>query len=203
TGLEEDGEAEIDGLERRVLLLVGEEEVLGLEVPVDNAVAVAELDDLHDGAGDIGGGALRVVAPRDDAVEELPAFAELHDEVHGALVLARLPQRHDAGALGEVAHDGDLPAHVLHVDRRPQLPLGDGLAGEQLLGVPIHAQVRHPELPPPELPVQRVLVVDPSDQLAPFLPEHGEPLLPRSSSSSAAAAPAAASPHAAVPRLVG
>ena len=67
---------------------------------MDHAVAVAELDDLDYGAGDIGGGALGVVSPRDDAVEELAALAELHDEVDGALVLARLPQGHDAGALG-------------------------------------------------------------------------------------------------------
>jgi hypothetical protein len=45
-------------------------------------------------------------AARDDAVEEL------HDEVHGAFVLAGLPQRDDAGA---PEHEGHLPAHVLHV----------------------------------------------------------------------------------------
>jgi hypothetical protein len=41
-GLQEDGEAKIDGLERGVLL-VGEEEVLRLEVAVDHATPVAEL----------------------------------------------------------------------------------------------------------------------------------------------------------------
>jgi hypothetical protein len=63
---------------------------------VDDAVPMAELDDLDDSAGDIGGGTLGVVPPRDNAVEELAALAELHDEVDGALVLARLPQGHDA-----------------------------------------------------------------------------------------------------------
>jgi len=193
TGLEEDGEAEVDGLERRVLLLVGEEEVLGLEVPVDHAVAVAELHDLDDGAGDRGRRALRVVAPGDDAVEQLPSLAELHDEVHGAVVLARLPQGHDAGALGQVPHDGHLPPHVLHVHGRPQLPLGDGLAGQQLPRAPVHAQVRHPELAAPELPVQRVLLLDPGAHVAPFLPEHRQPLL----------LPGAAPASGAVPRLVG
>jgi hypothetical protein len=47
TRLLEDGEAKIDGLERGVLL-VGEEEVLGLEVAVDHAVPVV---DLHDRSG--------------------------------------------------------------------------------------------------------------------------------------------------------
>jgi hypothetical protein len=63
---------------------------------MDDAVLMAELDDLDDDAGDIGGGALGVVPLRDDAVEELAALVELHDEVDGALVLARLPQGHDA-----------------------------------------------------------------------------------------------------------
>ncbi|KAL5647820.1 hypothetical protein ACJX0J_042175, partial [Zea mays] len=76
--LEEDGETEVDGLERRVLLLIGEEEVLRLEVVVDDIVPMAELDDLDNGAGDIGGDALGVVPPRDGAVEELAALVELH-----------------------------------------------------------------------------------------------------------------------------
>jgi len=95
-----------------------------------------------------------------------------------------------------VAHDGHLPAHVLDVDGRPQLALGDGLAGEQLLGVPIHAQVRHPELPAAELPVQDVLVVDPDD-LAPLVAQHREPLLPAAAASSSSSSSAGA-----VPRLV-
>uniref|UniRef100_A0A0D9ZES0 Uncharacterized protein n=1 Tax=Oryza glumipatula TaxID=40148 RepID=A0A0D9ZES0_9ORYZ len=48
----------------------------------------AHLNHLDDGARDGGGGALGVVAPRDDPVEELAALAELHDEVHVVLVLA-------------------------------------------------------------------------------------------------------------------
>ncbi|BAS94457.1 Os05g0467150, partial [Oryza sativa Japonica Group] len=196
TRLEEDGEAEVDGLEWGILLLVGEEEVLGLEVPVDHAVAVAELHDLDDGARDRRRRALRVVAPGDDAVEQLPSLAQLHDEVHGAVVLARLPQRHDAGAPGQVPHDGHLPPHVLHVHGRPQLPLRDRLAREELPRAPVHAQVRHPELAAPQLPVQRVLLLDPAVHLAPFLPEHRQPLLLPASPSSTTTS---ASP---VPRLV-
>lgn len=93
TGLEGDGEAEIDVLERQVLLLVGEEDVLGLEVVVDDSMAVVELHDLDDSAGDIGSGTLRALPPRDDAIEELAVLVELHDDVHGALVLARIPHK--------------------------------------------------------------------------------------------------------------
>jgi hypothetical protein len=42
-GAEEDGQAEVDDLERRVLRLVGEQEVLRLQVPVDHPVRVAQL----------------------------------------------------------------------------------------------------------------------------------------------------------------
>lgn len=45
TGLEEDGESEIRGLERRVLPLVKEEEVFGLEVPMHDPHGVAAVDD--------------------------------------------------------------------------------------------------------------------------------------------------------------
>jgi hypothetical protein len=62
---------------------------------VDDVVPMAELDDLDDGVGEIGGGALGVVPPRDDAVEELTTLVDLHDKVDDALVLARLPQGHD------------------------------------------------------------------------------------------------------------
>ena len=43
TGVEEDGEAEVDDLERGVLGFVGEQEVLRLEVPVDDPVGMAQL----------------------------------------------------------------------------------------------------------------------------------------------------------------
>jgi hypothetical protein len=70
-----------DPVERRVLKLASEQEVLWLEVPVHDPVVVVELHDLSDGAADLGGGLLGVVAAGEDAVEELAALAELHDQV--------------------------------------------------------------------------------------------------------------------------
>jgi hypothetical protein len=122
TGAEEDGETEVDDLELRVLRLVGEEEVLGLEVPVDDPVGVAQAHDIDDGAEDGRRGALRVVPARDDAVEELAALAELHDEVHGAggvLAAGLAEPHHGAAAAGRHApHDGHLPLDVRRVRRR-------------------------------------------------------------------------------------
>lgn len=66
---EEDGEAEVSGLERRVLLVIEKQKVLGLEIPVENPHGVAAVHDGDHLAAEQGGGTLGVVPPRDDAVE--------------------------------------------------------------------------------------------------------------------------------------
>ena len=121
---------------------------------------VAELHDLDDRPRDGGGGALGVVPAGDDPVEEFAALAELHDEVDGIVVLTGLAERHDARALRQVAHDGDLAAHVLDVHGCPELPLRDALTREQLARVAVDAEVRHAELAAPELAVHEVPVLD-------------------------------------------
>jgi len=74
------------------------------------------------------GGALGVVPAGDDAVEELPALTELHDEVDGVAVLVGAPELDDAAVAREVVHDLHLPPHVLHVVQVRELAGGDGLA---------------------------------------------------------------------------
>lgn len=132
---------------------------------------MAHLHDLDDGLGDHSGGPLRVVASGHDAVEELAALAELHDEVHGIVVLVGVPEGDDVGVGREVAHDLDLAAHVLDVHRRAQLLLGDGLAGERLAAGAVRAEVGDPELAPPQLPAQLVPL---RDVAARGLPEDDE-----------------------------
>lgn len=95
TFLEEDGEAEISGLERGVLVLVKEEKVLGLEVAVHHTHGVAGVHDLHDGPQQGCSSTLGVVAPCDDPVEQLPSRAQLHHQVHRLLVLVRASQLND------------------------------------------------------------------------------------------------------------
>ncbi|BAS95569.1 Os05g0585601, partial [Oryza sativa Japonica Group] len=156
TGLEEDGEAKIGGFERGVLALVEEEEVLGLEVPVHDPHGVAAVDDGDDLPAEGGGGALGVVAPGDDAVEELAALAELHDEVDGVAVLVGAAQLDDVAVAGEVVHDVDLAADVVEVVGAGELAGGDGLAGVASAGGLVGGEVGHPELPPPQLPPEGV-----------------------------------------------
>ena len=77
TVLQEDGEAEVGGLERRVLLVIEKQKVLRLEIPVENPHGVAAVHDGDHLAAEHRGGSLGVVSPRDDAVEQLPTLAEI------------------------------------------------------------------------------------------------------------------------------
>jgi hypothetical protein len=97
------------------------------------------------------------VAPGDDPVEELASLAELHDEVHGVLVLVGGAEADDVGVRRHVAHDVHLPAHVLHVHGRAQLALGDGLARVARPRGGLRAQVRDAELAAAQLAAQLVL----------------------------------------------
>lgn len=67
--LEEDGEAEVGGLEGRVLLVIQKQKVLGLEIPVENPHRVAAVHDGDHFAAEQRRGSFGVVSPRDDAVE--------------------------------------------------------------------------------------------------------------------------------------
>lgn len=109
------------------------------------------LNDLHDGAHDGGRGALGVVPSGHDLVEELAALADLHDEVHGLVVLEHVPQPDHVGVLRQAAHDLHLAPDVLHVEAAPQPLLRDGLAGERLPRGRVRAAPRHPELAAAEL----------------------------------------------------
>lgn len=154
--LEEDGEAEVGGLKGRVLVLVEEEEVLGLEISVHDSHGVASVHDLHDGPEQRRGSPFGVVALGNDPVEELPSGAELHDEVDRVLVLIGALELHDVWLAGEVVHDLDLPPDILDVLLVRKLPLRDGLAGELLPGGLVGAQAGHTELASPQLLPNRV-----------------------------------------------
>ena len=94
-------------------------------------------------------------------IEQLTTLAQLHHQMHRILVLARLLQAHNTRILRQMLHDRHLPPHVVHIHRRPELPLRNRLAGEQLPSVAIDAQVSHAELPPAQLPIHHVLLLDP------------------------------------------
>ena len=158
---------------------------------VDHGRTGDYLHDLDDGAGELGGGALGVVLPLEDAVEELAALAELHDEVHAVVVLARLAQPHHP-ALAELRHaarDLHLPPHVVRVGPGPaqqQALPPDRLARQRLprggvLAPPRHAelaaaQLRAEPVPPREVRVDGARVAQDGGVL-PALPALPPPLL--------------------------
>lgn len=125
---------------------------------MDNAIIMTRPHDLGDGPDDGGGPALGVMASGDDPVKELPALAELHDEVDGGGVLVRLPEPDDVGVLRERRHDRDLSANVVDVDGGAELRFGDGFAGQGFAGVVVGAEVGDAELAAAELVAEGVLV---------------------------------------------
>ena len=57
----------------------------------------------------------RVVAALHDAVKQLAARAQLHHQVHAALVLIRALEPRDVDVACQVVHDLDLSLHILDV----------------------------------------------------------------------------------------
>ncbi|KAB8089317.1 hypothetical protein EE612_014223, partial [Oryza sativa] len=103
---------------------------------------VARLHHPDDDARDLRGLALREVAALHDAVEQLPALAQLHHDVHVQVVLVRALDGHHAPVPRQVVHYLYLPPHVLHVLRAQQLPLRDRLARVLRPRRHLRAQVR-------------------------------------------------------------
>mmetsp|Transcript_104626 Transcript_104626/g.272328 ORF Transcript_104626/g.272328 Transcript_104626/m.272328 type:complete len:458 (-) Transcript_104626:231-1604(-) len=125
--LELAGQTEVDDLDQILLngLLGHEQEVLGLQVAVAHVIFVHVVERPDDLLHEDGGLDLREVPRLDDAVEELAARGELHDQINVAVVLEGLVEFDDVGVVHHF-HDGDLlleAVDVLH------LRLGDGLAG--------------------------------------------------------------------------
>jgi hypothetical protein len=125
---------------------------------VHDAERVTSLHDPDNGLDELRSRALTVVALGDDAVEELAAGAELHDDVHEERVLVGAADADDVGVLGEVVHDLDLAVDVLVVLPAQQLALGDGLACVLSAVRLAHALVRGAELPLPQFLADAVVV---------------------------------------------
>lgn len=114
---------------------------------------------MHDGddlPAERGGGPLGVVALGDDPVEELPALAELHDEVDGVAVLVHVPELDDVAVAGEVVHDLDLAADVVGVVAAEELAGRDGLAGVAAARAEVGGEDGDAELAPAELAAEGV-----------------------------------------------
>lgn len=166
--LEEYREAKIGSFERgiRLLLIImmmivviiflQEEEILGLEISMEDSHGVTAVDDGDDLPAEGGGGPFGVMSLGDDAIEELPSLAELHDEVDRMAVLKGPFELDDVLVSGEVMHDLHLTADIFEVVTVEEVAGGDGLAGQPLLGVLVGHKVGHAELATPELTPEAV-----------------------------------------------
>nr|GMC96782.1 hypothetical protein PanWU01x14_046150 [Ipomoea batatas] len=112
----------------------------------------------NNGLGDKSGSSFSVMAFGDDPIEELAALAELHQKIHSLLVFKHILVANNIGVFRQMAHDLHLPPHILHIDLRPQLALRYLLTRHDLPRFLVRAQIRHAELPPPELLPKFVLL---------------------------------------------
>ncbi|CAA7387936.1 unnamed protein product [Spirodela intermedia] len=129
------------------------------------------LHNLNDGLRNGGGGPLRVVPPRNDAIEELPSLAELHNQVDIPFIFVGILELHYIGVARQMPHDLHLPPHILNINGGPKLLLRDRLAGEDLPGGLVSAKVGNSELPSAELRPEHVMA---GDVLRRGLHQHGE-----------------------------
>lgn len=115
TWLIENRQAKIRGLKLGVLIGGVEEEILRLEITVHDSKRMASLDHTNNRLHQLSSLLLTVMALLHDAVEELAAAAQLHDQMHEHVVLEGALDPHDARVFGEMVHDLDLPPHVVAV----------------------------------------------------------------------------------------
>jgi len=125
--LGEGAEAEVGDFEVAVLV---EEEILRLEVAVEDAAAVAEVDG-GDELLEVEARRLLSEAAAGDLVEELAAAHELHGDVDLGLAGHDLVELHDAGVLHHV-HGRDLPFYLLHHPHLHHFLLPHHLHGDAL-----------------------------------------------------------------------
>ena len=118
---------------------------------MDDAQVVAVRDGSHHRSEDGRRVLLGVVPPGDDAVEELAALAQLHDDVDVLAALVGVDELDDVQVIAEVVEDADLAAHVLDVLRAHQLSLRDRLARGLTLGHLVGDEVGGAELALAEL----------------------------------------------------
>ena len=88
------GQTEIGRFERRPGLVALEQEIVGLDVPEDDAAAVALRRRAKHRAHELRRIRLRVRPAPADAAQQLATLAQVHQQVHGVVVLERVVQVH-------------------------------------------------------------------------------------------------------------
>mmetsp|Transcript_20161 Transcript_20161/g.53863 ORF Transcript_20161/g.53863 Transcript_20161/m.53863 type:complete len:359 (+) Transcript_20161:566-1642(+) len=133
-GLEAGREAEVDQLQGGIGRVALEENIFWLHVPVRDLVRVQVTNPCEHLLNVLGRSCLAEATSSSvcDAVEQLPARAQLHDEVHSVLLLEGLEQPHHVGVVHLLA-DLDLAFQPHGVRLRSEPDALDGAAQARLL----------------------------------------------------------------------
>ena len=111
-GSDEPGEAEVRGFQRGTDLVALEEEVVGFDVSEDDAAAVALRGGAKHRTHELGGVRLGVRISATDSAEQLPARAQVHQQVHRVVILEGVVQVNDAQAGADLSHHVELVAEL-------------------------------------------------------------------------------------------
>lgn len=104
---EEQGQPEVDDLQRWVPTLILKQHILRLQVPVHDPVFVARLHHLHNAAHEDGSPSLRVswALRVEHVIEKVTAVTKLHDNMHKVAIFKWSFVTNYVGMLGQVFHD--------------------------------------------------------------------------------------------------
>lgn len=121
---------------------------------------MANLHNAHNAPANRSGGLLAVMPLGNNPIKELSTCTQLHDKMHGLLILVGALELDDIRLPTEMLHDLNLSLHILLVALGNELLLGYGLAGQFLTGDDIGAEMGDPELAPAQLFPEDVVSFD-------------------------------------------
>ena len=146
TWLEKHGQAKVDALERRVLILVQEQEILRFEVPVHDTKRMAYPDNIHNRPTEFCSATLCILPLLNNPVEELSSFTELHHQMYGFLVFICALKLDDIWLSHDMMQDLNLSPHILKILFVQEFGLRDCLACKSLIRSSVDAKIGLPEL---------------------------------------------------------
>lgn len=125
TWLVEDGQTEIGGLELSIVMRAIEQEILRFEISMHNTKRMTSLNNTENGLDQLSSLTLAEMSLRNDPIEKLTTFADLHNNVNKDGVFVSALDPNNVWVLGEVMHDLNLSPHILVVFAANELALRD------------------------------------------------------------------------------
>ena len=146
TWLVEDRQTKIGSLKLSIIIGTIKQEILRLEISMHHTKGMTRLHHAKNRLNQLRSLALAEMPFGNDPIEKLPAFADLHDNVHEHGVLVGPLDPNHVGVLREVVHDLNLAPHILVILAAHELALGDRFAGVVGGGGFLRAEIGRAEL---------------------------------------------------------